>query len=36
MYLEYKYFKFSLCNIGIQFEVYKFTFYMDSELVVFY
>jgi hypothetical protein len=36
MYLECKYFKFSLCNIGIQFEVYKFTFYMDNELVIFY
>jgi hypothetical protein len=25
-----------LCNIEIQFEIYKFTFYMDSASVVFY
>jgi hypothetical protein len=36
MYIQYKYFKYSLCSIGIQFEVYKFTLYMDSELVVLY
>ncbi len=36
MYLQYKYFKYSLCNIGIPFEVYKFTLHMDIELVVFY
>jgi hypothetical protein len=36
MYLQYKYFEYSLCNIGIKFEVYNFTFYMDNELVVFY
>jgi hypothetical protein len=36
MYFQYKYFKYNLCNIGIQFEVYKFTLYMDNELIVFY
>jgi len=36
MYLQYKYFKYNLCSIGIQFEIYKFTFYMDNEFVLFY
>jgi len=36
MYLQYMYFKYNLCNIGIQFEIYKFIFYMDSESIVFY
>jgi hypothetical protein len=36
MYLQYKYFKYILCSIGIQFEAYKFTFYMDNESVIFY
>jgi len=35
MYLQYKYLEYSLCNIGIQFEVYKFTLHMDSESIVF-
>jgi hypothetical protein len=34
MYLRYKYFKYSLWSIGIQFEVYKFTLYMDNESIV--
>jgi hypothetical protein len=36
LYLQYKYFLYSLCNIGIQFDIYKFTHYMDSELVILY
>ncbi len=36
MYFQYKYCKYNLSNIGIQFEVYKFTLYMDSELIVLY
>jgi hypothetical protein len=36
MYFQYKYFKYNLCNIGIRYEVYKFTTYMDNELVIFY
>jgi hypothetical protein len=36
MYLQYKYFKYNLYSIQVQFEAYKFTFYMDSESIVFY
>jgi hypothetical protein len=36
MYLQYKYYKYSLCNNGIPFEVYKFTLYMNSELIILY
>jgi len=36
LYLQYKYFKNSLCNIEIQFDVYKFIHYMDNELVILY
>ncbi len=36
MYLQYKYFKYNLCSIGIQFDIYKFTLYMDNELVILY
>jgi hypothetical protein len=36
MYFQYKYLKYSLCSVGIQFEVYKFTLYMDNESIVFY
>ncbi len=36
MYLQYKYLKYNLCNIKIQFEMYKFTFYMDNESIIFY
>jgi hypothetical protein len=36
MYLQYKYFKYNLCSIGIQFEIYKFTFDMDNESIIFY
>jgi hypothetical protein len=34
VYFQHKYFQYSLCSIGIQFEVYKFTFYMDNKSIV--
>jgi hypothetical protein len=36
MYFQYKYFEYGLCNIGIEFEVHKFTFYMNNESIIFY